>query len=261
MRELMIHPSPQENVFEPVRSKGTQFKSVRSQNKQLQSDKGHDLWLLTLSDLLLLLVIFFVLLFGMTIQQQRQGLRPLGLQAAIPIKPAETPVEILPASVPAPVSDSGSKETLNSLENDLQAIVGEGEDQDGLSLTRHADHLVLAFPERIMFDPARAQLKPSAQPILDKVASLVSVHPDLLVEVQGHTDDRPINTKRYPSNWELSVDRATQVAKALIGLGLNPAQLTVKGFGEYRALFPNDSDLNRLKNRRVEIQFFLTPPS
>jgi chemotaxis protein MotB len=55
------------------------------------------------------------------------------------------------------------------------------------------------------------------------------------------------------------VDRATQVAKALIGMGVNPSQLSVKGFGEYHPLYPNNSDENRLKNRRVEIQFTVTP--
>jgi chemotaxis protein MotB len=86
-------------------------------------------------------------------------------------------------------------------------------------------------------------------------------HPYLRVEVQGHTDDRPINTKRYPPNRELSVDRATQVVKTLIALGLDPAQISGKGFGEYRNLYPNDSDSNRGKNRRVEIQFSLPPQS
>ena len=62
-------------------------------------------------------------------------------------------------------------------------------------------------------------------------------------------------TPSYPSNWELSADRATQVAKSLIRRGINPAQVSVKGFGEHRALVPNDSEFNRLRNRRVEIHF------
>ena len=173
------------------------------------------------------------------------------------MKSEETPVEVPPANVP----DSASNGILASLEKDLLANLGDEEEEEKVNVTRHANHIVLTFPERIIFDPGQAQVKPSVQPILDKVASLASAHSQLLVEVQGHTDDRPINTKRYPSNWELSVDRATQVAKALIRLGLDPGQLTVKGFGEYRALYPNDTDSNRHKNRRVEIQFFLTPQS
>lgn len=160
---------------------------------------------------------------------------------------------------PASIPDFASKGILASLEADLRAILSDEDGKEGVSLTRQADRLILTFPERIVFDLGRAQLKPSVQPILHKVASLALAHPYLLVEVQGHTDDRPINNKRYPSNWELSVDRATQVVKALIGLGLDPAQISVKGFGEYRTLYPNDSNSNRRKNRRVEIQFSLAP--
>jgi len=257
MKELPIHPAPREKGPERLPLKRTWPKPFRRQNQPSRSEKGHELWLLTLSDLLLLLMIFFVLLFGMTLQQQPQGSYSFWPQVAASTTPEETPVENQPAYVP----DSASKEVLAALETDLRTILGNQDGKEEVSLTRHADHLILTFPERILFDPGRAQLKPSAQRILDKVASLASAHPDLLVEVQGHTDDRPINTKRYPSNWELSVDRATQVVKRLIGLGLDPAQISMKGFGEYRALYPNDSDLNRRKNRRVEIQFSLAPQS
>jgi chemotaxis protein MotB len=83
----------------------------------------------------------------------------------------------------------------------------------------------------------------------------------LSVAVHGHTDDRPIHSRRYPSNWELSVDRATRVARALVGMGIEPARLSIRGFGEDRPLVANDSDENRMRNRRVEIQFSLAPSS
>jgi chemotaxis protein MotB len=256
MKELLLDPSPRENAPEWPPLKRPWHKPLGSKNKQNESEKGYDLWLLTLSDLLLLLMIFFVLLFGMTLQQQGEA-HSSPQAAAVPIKPEEAPVEMQLPSAP----ESASKGILASFETDLRAILGDNENKEEVSLTRQADHLILTFPERIVFDPGRAEVKPSLQPILDKVGSLAVAHPDLLVEVQGHTDDRPINTKRYPSNWELSVDRATQVVKTLIALGLDPAQISVKGFGEYRNLYPNDSESNRGKNRRVEIQFSLPPQS
>jgi len=146
-----------------------------------------------------------------------------------------------------------------SVEKDLTAIFSREKGQQEVMVERVADLVILTFPERIVFDPGQAQLKPAAQTTLDKVASFIKERPYLIVEVQGHTDDQPISNTRYPSNWELSVDRATQVAKALIGLGVNPTHLSVKGFGEYHSLYPNDSDENRLKNRRVEIQFSSPP--
>jgi len=256
MKDLLIHPSSPEDASEWLPLKRTWPKPLDSRNKHIGLEKGHDLWLLTLSDLLLLLMIFFVLLFGMTLHQQRPGSHSAPPVAAS-TKPQEYLVEMQPASVP----DFSSKGILSSLEADLRAILRDEAGKEEVCLTRQADHLILTFPERIVFDLGRAQLKPSVRPILNKVASLALAHPYLLVEVQGHTDDRPINTKRYPSNWELSVDRATQVGKALIGLGLDPAQISVKGFGEYRTLYPNDSNSNRHKNRRVEIQFSLAPQS
>ena len=256
MKESIFDPSIRENASEWLPLKRPWPKPLRSKNKQAESEKGYDLWLLTLSDLLLLLMIFFVLLFGMTLQQRGEA-HPPPQATAVPIKPGEAPVEIqLP---PAP--DFAPKGILSSLEMDLRAILGDNNGKEEMSLARQADRLILTFPERIVFDPGRSEIKPSLQPILDKVGSLALAHPYLLVEVQGHTDDRPINTKRYPSNWELSVDRATQVVKTLIALGLDPAQISVKGFGEYRNLYPNDSESNRGKNRRVEIQFSLPPQS
>ncbi len=254
MKDLLAHSSSPENASEWLPLKRTWQKPFGSQNKPIGSEKGHDLWLLTLSDLLLLLMIFFVLLFGMTLHQQPPGSHSPP-QVAAARESQETSVEMQPASV----SDFASQGILASLEADLREILGDEEGKEEVRLTRQADRLILTFPERIVFDVGRAQLKPSVQPILNKVASLALAHPYLLVEVQGHTDDRPINTRRYPSNWELSVDRATQVGKALIGLGLDPAQISVKGFAEYRTLYPNDSNSNRGKNRRVEIQFSLAP--
>ncbi len=257
MKELPTQPPPQEGSTEWLPLKRTRRKSLGFGNKPGRSDKGHDLWLLTLSDLLLLLMIFFVLLFGLTLQQQQQWPYTLGSSVEASMKVEETPNQEKPASPEEPAPEG----ILASLETELRNILTSEKGLEGVSVARQANHLILTFPEKIVFDPGRAELKPFTKPILDKVASLASSHPRLVVEVQGHTDDRPIHTQRYPSNWELSVDRATQVVKALIGLGLSPSQISPRGFGEYRPVYPNDSDSNRQKNRRVEIQFSLAPPA
>ena len=171
------------------------------------------------------------------------------------IEPKENEV-----SNPAPVLSIKEKASA-SLEAELIMALQREKGQSDVMIERIADRVTLTFPERIVFDPGQARLKPTCQSTLEKVASFIHDRPFLLVEVQGHTDDKPINTSRYPSNWELSVDRATQVSRSLIGLGVNPTQLSVKGFGEYRPLLPNDSDTSRLTNRRVEIQFSVSPQS
>ncbi len=216
-------------------------------------EKGHDLWLITLSDLLLLLLIFFVLLFGLSIH-------PQGESAKIPVARAPEPAALdVPHSEKEMLSYDDSKEMLESSEADLQAILGE--EENGVAVSRRSDRLVLTFPETIVFEPGESRLNASALPILEKVVGWTANHPSFRVEVQGHTDDRPIQNSRYPSNWELSVDRATQVGKALMAMGLNPRQIRILGFGEFHGIYPNDNEIHRSKNRRVEIQFFLPSSS
>jgi len=141
----------------------------------------------------------------------------------------------------------------------LELLAVLGQDRQSVTVERRSTYVVISFPEHILFDSGQAEVKVTVQPLLKKVASVILNHPGLAVAIHGHTDDRPIHNRRYPSNWELSVDRAARVAGTLVQMGIAPAHLSLKGFGEDRPLHANDSDDNRLKNRRVEIQFSLVP--
>jgi chemotaxis protein MotB len=253
-------PYPSDHMTGPLPMKRTNPKPLRSPG-YAETNKGAEIWLITLSDLLLLLVIFFVILFGMELQKHPPGISVRAESKKSPMEnPTASPIENPPGkNAGATGEDPSLPGTTASIEKDLVAALNRETDRQEVTVKRVANLVTLTFPERIVFDPGHARLKPSAQATMDKVASFIMERPDLIVEVQGHTDDRPINNTRYPSNWELSVDRATQVAKALIGLGVDPSRFSVKGFGEYRPLDPNDTDENRLKNRRVEIQFALPP--
>jgi chemotaxis protein MotB len=257
MKGSRFHPSLAENGSDPLPLKRKSKSPFHFHEEVNQMEKGNEIWLLTLSDLLMLFTVFFTILFGMLLHKQARPSQSLSEQTAVSVKSEED--RRIEGATLAPGVDS--EKVTASLESSLLALFKEEKEENGMNIERQDQHLVLTFPEKIVFDPGQAHLKSSSQPILSKVASFVLEHPQLLVEVQGHTDDRPINNLHYPSNWELSADRATQVAKALIHLGLTPAQLSVKGFGEYRALYPNDSDTGRLKNRRVEIQISLPPQS
>jgi chemotaxis protein MotB len=259
MRNPTPKPLPPGDVSEEFHLQRVTRGLSHFRKKETTPEKGGDIWLYTLSDLLLLLVVFFVLLFGMTLNRQNVNSQSLQASVAVPMAMDETPVDIGPARTQAP--EQPPEKIRAPLEADLMGVFDYEKSRQEVAIERRADSLVLTFPEPIVFDPGQAQLKPFAEPILEKVASFILDHPDLAVEVQGHTDNRPINNKRYPSNWELSVDRATQVAKALIRLGVDPGHLSVRGFGEYQALYPNDGETNQLKNRRVEIQFSHIPRS
>ena len=163
--------------------------------------------------------------------------------------------ESKPQPIVLAAPEPSSQDTAALLEADLLEMLGNNQGQQGITVERRSNYIVLTFPEQIIFDSGQAHLKPTVSPVLAKVAVFIQSHTGLILEIQGHTDDRPIHNERYPSNWELSADRATQVAKALMNLGIAPTLISTKGFGEYHPLYPNDNELSRLKNRRVELQF------
>jgi chemotaxis protein MotB len=228
---------------------------VRLQRRAVASETGNEIWLLTLSDLLVLLLIFFVLFFGTSLHRQGR---------AVPTPPPASPVveesAVAPLVLPRAAHQEPSPvQAASSLESDLVGILGEHPAEQGVTVERHSQYLIVTFPEQILFDSGLSRLKPSVGPLLEKVSRFILDHPGISTEIHGHTDDRPIHNQRYPSNWELSADRAAQVAKALVEQGTPPERLSIKGFGEYQPLQANDSDLSRLKNRRVEIQFSVPP--
>ena len=225
-------------------------KSLRQLKNGAEQASSNEIWLLTLSDLLMLLMIFFVFMLAVPFANSSKAQSSGAVASAIQqTNPAVKPVE-------KKVSDDIDAPVVAKLEQDLQVALQSGE-ASGVTVERRPHAVIITFPEQILFDSGQAQLKPVAGTTLTAVAGFIVSHPDLSVEVHGHTDDRPIRNSRYPSNWELSADRATQVAKELVQLGADPVKIATKGLGEFHPIVPNTDDEGRLKNRRVEIQFSL----
>lgn len=115
------------------------------------------------------------------------------------------------------------------------------------------DAVRIILSSDLLFDSGEADLKDDARIALRIIADLLRQTP-YVINVIGHTDDVPVRSQRYASNWELSVVRASAVARFMIGeLGLPPEQFYITGHSSYRPLKPNDSPQNRAANRRVEI--------
>ncbi|MGD2024153.1 MAG: flagellar motor protein MotB, partial [Desulfobacterales bacterium] len=121
--------------------------------------------------------------------------------------------------------------------------------------------LVLVLGEKIAFNVGDATLLPDFQPTLQQIAGFISSQKSYRVAVAGHTDDVPINTRQFPTNWELSAIRAVNVAKFLIRHGVHPQRVSIEGYSAYRPLQPNSSAQNRQTNRRVEITLIKEPNS
>jgi chemotaxis protein MotB len=134
------------------------------------------------------------------------------------------------------------------LEGALQSLV----DADLVTVRRHEFWLEVEIRTDILFPSGVATLSDKAIPALDALAGTLKKYPNPL-RVEGHTDNRPINTKYYPSNWELSAARAASVVHRFARDGISPARLSVIGFGEFRPAQPNETAAGRIANRRVII--------
>ena len=113
--------------------------------------------------------------------------------------------------------------------------------------------MVLALPTDVLFDSGSAELSEVGTAAVSEVAVILAGMPGRRFQVEGHTDNVPINTPTYPSNWELSSARALGVVKAMQKAGMDPKSLSAAAFGEHHPVATNDSDPGRRKNRRIEV--------
>jgi len=136
----------------------------------------------------------------------------------------------------------------DELEHSLQSLV----DANLVAVRRHEFWLEVEVKTDILFASGEANLSNKAYPALDALATTLVKYPNP-VRVEGHTDNRPISTRYYPSNWELSAARAASVVHRFARSGLDPTRLSVIGFGENRPAQSNDTAAGRDANRRVVI--------
>jgi chemotaxis protein MotB len=136
----------------------------------------------------------------------------------------------------------------DELENSLQGLV----EANLVAVRRHEFWLEVEVKTDILFASGEANLSDKAIPALDALAATLVKYPNP-VRVEGHTDNRPISTRNYPSNWELSAARAASVVHRFARAGVAPGRLSVIGFGEFRPAQANDSAAGRDANRRVVI--------
>lgn len=210
-------------------------------------DVDHN-WLITLSDVMSLLLVFFIIIFAMS--------RVTGAKKEAPRVKETMPALSAPASLAKP--NSG----LEAMQKDIKAQVSGLSLDNQITIEAVNQEILITVKENVTFPKAEAEILKGSQPILDTIADVIKRYPTFLVEIDGHTDDLPINTRKFPSNWELSVARATSVLKYLIAEhGLDPARFSIKGNAELRPLSPNFTSEQRAQNRRVEIRLKEGHPS
>ncbi|MFC1715136.1 flagellar motor protein MotB [Candidatus Poribacteria bacterium] len=235
------------------------MKKQRTQlNQEDDGEEGGDDWLLTYGDLMTQLVCFFVLLMSFSVINAmkfrdvvvslHEALSGQGVLSAQSSVVGDVPLNIMNREI--------RDERLVDLEEEIKETL------EGLGMSDHVDvemrdkGLVIILKQQnppVFFDTADARIKKQAYPILDQIGKLIAVLPNY-ISVEGHTDIRPINTPQFPSNWELSTMRATNVLRYLqIASAISPGKFSAAGYGPYRPIAPNDTEVGMSKNRRVEI--------
>ncbi len=146
--------------------------------------------------------------------------------------------------------------SIGAFKVDIQGLIDKMGLNEIIKVVDEGTKVILRMESVILFDTGSADLKDSAKPVIRKIGEILKTL-DNEIQVQGHADDRPINTREFPSNWELSTKRATNVVKFLIDeCDIDQKNLTATGNAEFRPIVPNDSEYNRQKNRRIDIAIF-----
>jgi chemotaxis protein MotB len=225
---------------------------------------NHERWLLTYSDLITLLMIFFVVMYALSsLNAKKFQAVALSLSSAMGGGGQAVMNEPGASFVPGVTGSSLVKEiemTLETEENsnlerirkELQTYIDENGLNGKVTVNIEERGVVLSFQDVALYPLGSAQLTPDAKNLIGSIGLILKKAPHYL-RVEGHTDDLPINTAQFPSNWELSVARATSVVQELIELNITPELLSAAGYGEFRPKVPNETAENRQQNRRVDI--------
>jgi len=133
--------------------------------------------------------------------------------------------------------------------NRLQSMIDGGQ----LTVSIDAGRIVINLPNNVLFNSGSASLNSEGQEALAQIGGVLKNFSDRRFQVEGHSDNVPIKSARFPSNWELSTTRALAVVHLLTDMGVTPDNLSAAGFGEFRPRADNDTDEGRKLNRRIEI--------
>lgn len=236
------------------------------------SHANHERWLVSYADFITLLFAFFVVMFASS--QLDKG--KIGKLAAA-IQSAFTDLGIFPtpSSRTAPTTAEAARDTLPSMANPLdpgsvsnlaklqkelaEALTGEIK-RGEVALKVGREGLVISLREVGFFDSGSAEVKLKSEPSIARIAKVLESRP-YHVRIEGHTDNVPIHTDRFASNWELSTARATEMTKLFITrYEFPPERLSAAGYAEFYPVAPNGTEEGRALNRRVDI-VIVAPPT
>ena len=250
-----------------------------ARRRRHEEHENHERWLISYADFITLLFAFFVVMYSISsvnegkyrvlsdalisaFRQAPKSMEPIqiGRQTKSEVAPnmnfVQRPNVLDTPAIAVHPPDQGEQRgadgehLMRQIADRLTQALGELVDQ-GLISVRHNDlWLEVEIKDSVLCPSGSAVLQPSALPVLHAVSRVLKDFPNS-IRVEGFTDDRPINTLLYPSNWELSTGRASSVVRLLAREGIAPGRMSALGYAEFRPVADNDSVEGRARNRRV----------
>lgn len=222
----------------------------------MQHKKKRDLetpdqnWLVSYSDMMTLLLYIFVILYAMCVSNQ--GKVTQTIRSFYTAFEDRSIISIFDSSSGTPVNGLSIGNDYDSY-NQINKYIKENNLESKVAVKRGSNGITLEIQDEILFDPGSAVIKPENIDILDKISDMLKKLSNNII-IEGHTDNQPINTGYYSSNWELSSDRAIKVLRYFTDKkGLIPERFQATGYGQYKPIADNNTPEGRQKNRRVDI--------
>jgi len=216
-----------------------------------QREEEQEAWLITYLDMLTLLLVMLVIMLALAGKGEGQQSEPSMVEATqqsagdqlVALQPSASPIpSIVP--LPAPAADTQQDDTSEAkpdlaLGDDIEVIVNDGS-------------ISFRISSEILFGSGRAELEDAGLDVIDRLVPTLAAGGHRII-VEGHTDNLPIQTERFPSNWELSASRASSVVRYLQLAGIESTRLSATGYADTRPLADNGDEQGRASNRRVEL--------
>lgn len=236
-----------------------------------EKEPNHERWLLTYSDLITLLMIFFIIMYASSnidagkykklsesFKVAMGGGKTLiakedGESVETSTKPIDTETVEQKQEDSTAEENKAEENKLEEVKQNVDKYLKENGLQANVTTTVQERGLVISLQDTLIFDSARADIKLESKIKLIEIGKILN-RIDNYIRIEGHTDNVPISNYRFNSNWQLSVIRATNVTELLIqAAGVLPQRLSSIGYGEYRPVADNATEAGRSKNRRVDI--------
>ncbi len=249
---------------------------MRRRRRSARGEKApnHERWLVSYGDFITLLFAFFVVMYSVSSVNEgkyrvlsntlneafrlpRRSINPIQigeLQQGTGALPGDVLSEAATDSTgSADPGDAWAEEKrlgylAASIESSLEPYVDSGQ----VAITNHGLWMEVSIKSRLLFESGRARLGRHAKRVLGDLARILKSVPNPIL-VEGHTDDRPIHTREFPSNWELSAARAARVVRLFTRLGVDPKRLAAVGYGPNHPIADNHTEAGRRQNRRVTL--------